>query len=615
MADSPRVEISHLEDLDAFAYEQGEWMDWEAGEWNQQLLLYCFVRDAHRHPRDPIRASPDDLPLLVRDPRADPEAMAQTLLGRLRWQARQQDQDVLSQLASSCRSWRLRRRSTPGFFAFLWFTCLIAQGYPDASGDGLFHQRFARLFPRADLHHLASLHEAWELLSEWLDEGQSFEGHAYTGLELPPHDPWRRHISHSWHLAFPSLMDRRQLAASLASLNERGLALEPTNPELVRALLLRGRFSPAFEAQLQTLEQGLSQGSLRSAWFLELLNREIDRFTLLAPGLTTATASGIRIASLPALVPLRGFGPLLLRSMDYALGVLVLASDVSNTPDGLVVSDGNGLLPAVPLLIAADPLDPDFAAFDAGSLAIDPVRSPMPVLQPFLQRGVLPFAMDPDLGVPRMVFDGSCGPITHALVRSDRLEAFLSRFQGELAATDEEGWQGVSGIEATAAELLRFPEASAQAPREERCSLTTLQGVRLPDGAGFLASGLGLPRVRVHGPHGALSVLALTAAGELIPYQAVGPSECDPGDQLWQPSTEQRPRTTLAAGAGRLVAFFAEQPTLERRLPLATLPPRIAFRRDQSLDCREDWGLTLGPLQLPAAPDAPAVDLADADIA
>ena len=92
---------AEIEALEAFAFEQGEWMDWDAAEWNQQLLLYCVVRDADRHPRDPIRATPEDLPLLVRDPRADPEVMAQTLLQRLRWQARQQEQDVLGQLASA----------------------------------------------------------------------------------------------------------------------------------------------------------------------------------------------------------------------------------------------------------------------------------------------------------------------------------------------------------------------------------------------------------------------------------------------------------------------------------------------------------------------------------
>lgn len=606
---------AEIEALEAFAFERGEWMDWDASEWNRQLLLFCFVRDASRHPRDPIRATPEDLPLLVRDPRADPEVMAQTLLQCLRWQARQQDQDVLSQLASACRAWRLRRCGFPSFFAFLWFTCLIAQGYPDAEADGLFHQRFARLFPRADLRQLASLHEAWELLSEWLDEGQSFEGFAYSGLELPPHDPWRRHISHSWHLAFPSLRDRRQLASALADLRDCRLELEPTNPELVSALLGRGPFSRGFQQQLQTLQEGLSQGSLRSAWFVELLSRELDRVSLLSPAESEPALAGRRGSSRSVGVPARGFGPLLLRSMDYALGVLLLAPADVAVPAGLVVLEDEALPPGQRLWAAAAAPYPDFAAYDAGSLAIDPQRSPLPVLQPLLQRGVLPFARDEALGLPRLVFDDSCGPISHALVRSDRLEAFLSRFQGELCATDEEHWQGVSGLEASASELLRFPEAATTTPREERSSLSTVQGIRLPDGAGFLASGLGLPRLRVHGPQPALTVLALTATGEVIPYHSVGDAEAEASGQLWQPGADQRRRTTLAAGAGRLVAFFVNQPTLERRLPLAPLPPRVVFRRDQPLAHREDWGLTLGPLQLTPAPEPTAVEPSEADIA
>jgi len=70
-----------IESLDAFVYQTGEWMDWDVDAWNQQLLHYCFVRDSQRHPRDPIRASPLDLPLLVRDQCADPEEL-QALLAR-----------------------------------------------------------------------------------------------------------------------------------------------------------------------------------------------------------------------------------------------------------------------------------------------------------------------------------------------------------------------------------------------------------------------------------------------------------------------------------------------------------------------------------------------------
>ncbi|MBM5784037.1 MAG: hypothetical protein FJ076_04165 [Cyanobacteria bacterium K_DeepCast_35m_m1_288] len=85
-----------IEELEAFAFEPGEWRNWAAPDWNEQLLLYCFVRDQDRRPSDPLRATLSDLPLLVKDQRADSEAIAQTLVQKLRWQARQNDRDLLS---------------------------------------------------------------------------------------------------------------------------------------------------------------------------------------------------------------------------------------------------------------------------------------------------------------------------------------------------------------------------------------------------------------------------------------------------------------------------------------------------------------------------------------
>lgn len=107
----------------------------------------------------------------------------------------------------------------------------------------------------------------------------------------------------------------------------------------------------------------------------------------------------------------------------------------------------------------------------------------------------------------------------------------------------------MSGLEASASELLRFPGAATTTPRGKHSSLSTVQGIRLPEGAGFMASCLGLPRLSVHGSQPALSVLALTACGEVIPYHSVGDPEAAASGQLWQPGADQRRRTTLAAGA------------------------------------------------------------------
>ena len=68
-----------IEALEAFAFEQGAWRDWTAADWNRELLRYCFVRDHLRQPGEPLRATADDLPLLVRDPKAQSVKMGSSL--------------------------------------------------------------------------------------------------------------------------------------------------------------------------------------------------------------------------------------------------------------------------------------------------------------------------------------------------------------------------------------------------------------------------------------------------------------------------------------------------------------------------------------------------------
>ena len=360
---------AEIEDLEQFAFESGEWLKWSVAEWNRQLLLYCFVRDQSRSPADPLRATLEDLPLLVRDLKADPLIMAQTLRNAILSEARKKDLDPLSHLAVSADRFRPSSRTPPGFFSFLWFTCLIAQGYPDANGNGLFHQRFDRLFPTAKPEFLPFLPSAWERLSEWLDQGQSFEGFPYQCLELPTVDNSRRHISHSWKLAFPSLLDRRRLARELAGLHGRFELLQATNPELVQALLqARASFSSSFQEELIELGRCLQEGVPPSAWFVELLDRAIQVVRLNPPA---PAQNGVRATSMastkatpvaPTTPRGSGFGPLLLRSMDYAFGVLLLPASGCPPPSGLLVCDDEPWLPGQQLLVPEDPADQELAA-------------------------------------------------------------------------------------------------------------------------------------------------------------------------------------------------------------------------------------------------------------
>ncbi len=588
-----------IEELEAFAYAPGEWRDWSACEWNAQLLLYCFVRDHARRPSDPLRATLSDLPLLVRDPRADPEAIAQTLVQKLRWEARQNDRDLLTQLAAACRAHRLKPSREPTFFAFLWVTCLIAHGYPDASAEGRFWDRFALVFPRANPAHRSSLDQAWELLSAWLELEHTFEGFPYTQLELPPVDTWQPHITHSWNLAFPSLRDRQQLQRALSPLRGQISPWQATNPALVQALLQQQHhFSPALHTRLAHLQHHLASGQPPAARTVELLEQELQQQQ--QQGFRAVSTSPIPVSRQ------RGYGPLLLHWADDAMGVLLLPEPGHPIPAGLEQTRQSPWLPGEPLLVPTDPADPDFAPLDAGSLAIDPSAGLLPALQPLLSRGLLPFSLDTQFKLPRLVFDSSCGPLTHLLVRNDLVPTFLSQVSAEPIDTSEELWQCFVPNAGEMLDVWRFPEPSPQDQRQVTPRLSVCSGVPLQQGQGFLASGLGLPCVRVHGPLPALKVAVLSAAGELIDYQPAEPQPIAAQPQLWQPVAAERKRTTISPGAGRVLAFFVSAPTIERSLPLSALASRVPFRRSEPLICREHWGRHLGPLLLAEEPPAPA---------
>jgi hypothetical protein len=584
-----------IEELDAFAFAPGEWRNWQAAEWNQQLLLYCFVRHHGRQSSDPLRATLEDLPLLVRDGRADAEAMAQTLVQRLKWQARQDDRDPLRQLAADCKAQQRRASREPAFFAFLWLTCLIAHGYPDANAEGRFWDRFSRVFPKADTAYRFCIDQAWELLSNWLEDGQTFQGLPFSQLELPPVDTWQPHITHSWNLAFPSLRDRQLLQRALAPLRDEITPFQATNPALLERLLRQQQLSSELTQRLMALHQCLVAGKPPRARTVELLERELQHQQPDADSVAIHT-SGQR-GGLP---PAKGYGPLLLRWMDFGIGVLLLNQPGQPVPPGLEETTESPWLPGELLLVPSEPDDPDFGPVDAGSLAIDPQVGLLPALRPLLSSGLLPFVLDPRFNLPRLVFDNSCGPISHALVRNDLVPDFLRLVTAEPVDASEEHWQCFAAIQSEGVDLWRFPQQQAPTHQEDAGRLSVCAGVPLQQGEGFLASGLGLPSVRVHGSMAALKVVGLTATGALIDFQLAKGQHSSGGTKLWEPVAAERQRADIKAGPARVVAFFRSAPTLERALTLSALPARVAFRCQEPLAHREHWGRHLGPLLLPA---------------
>jgi len=372
----------------------------------------------------------------------------------------------------------------------------------------------------------------------------------------------------------------------------------------VEALLQQQQFSPALTARLTSLQQHLATGQPPAARTVELLERELQCQPRPGAATTEPTRRQPSALSRP-----RGYGPLLLMWTDDAMGVLLLSQPEQPAPAGLGETQQSPWLPGEALLVPTDPVDPDFAPFDAGSLVIDPTAEILPSLQPLLNRGLLPFALDPQLKLHRLVFDNSCGPLTHLLVRHDLVPTFLSQFSADPIDTNEEHWQCFAPSAAEALDVWQFPEPSLQNQRQEAPRLSICNGVPLQQGQGFLASGLGLPCVRVHGPSPALKVAVLSPSGELIDYLPADPQLTAGQPQLWQPVAAERKRTDISPGAGRVLAFFTTAPTIERTLSLSALPSRVPFRRTEPLICREHWGRHLGPMlladELPAAAQPP----------
>ena len=93
-------------------------------------------------------------------------------------------------------------------------------------------------------------------------------------------------------------------------------------------------------------------------------------------------------------------------------------------------------------MIPQDPEDPDFAPIEAGFLALDPEQLLIAELKPWLDRGVMPFVLDPQLQLPRLVYKSTAGSVSHVLVREEKANAFQEQVGGTSFDLDGEDWLG-----------------------------------------------------------------------------------------------------------------------------------------------------------------------------
>ncbi|MEB3320226.1 MAG: hypothetical protein VKI63_04730 [Cyanobium sp.] len=568
------------------------WMQWDAADWNRQLLLFCFVQEADAPSLQGIRASEDDLQVLTGDLDTSPAMLAMALKRALALQAsaHQEALTPAALMARQVRSFLPTPDKLPPFFAFLWFTCLVAHGFPDPQMEGRFHSRFEQLFGNNQERHLTALPEAWQKLIRWLALDGIFAGAPHRSLQLRPIPGNARLIGHSWTLSFPRLADRRLLLEHLNHDQLRGHQLDPWSPSFISRLQQVSGFSHDFRDELRRHAEGLRTDPDLDSWFTGFLLAEIEQL-FRHQDTPEEEAAGSR------------FGPLLLRSYGRAMGVLLLSQGLPANEIGLFerVEGHPWGVDQADLLVPTDSADPLYAAYDAGSMAIDGLASPITALRALLQRGLLLFRRDPELDQLRLVLGAPSGAISHALVSEAHAETFQNHLGGEPVPCDEEGWQCWRGFTATAEQLRRFPSTLSRGSRTDRPQLIPVGGKRLE--RGFLATGVGLPEVNVRGPHTPRALLLLSPENRSIDYQPALPAadphhQAEPDPSRWTPKARGRAIPSFLPGEARLVAFFEEMASLECRIQLDRVPPRPLFQRGDPLHRREDWGQTLGPTWL-----------------
>ena len=97
------------------------WTTWNGEQWNQQLLLFCFVQDADAPPWQGIRASEDDLQSLTGDSDTSPAELAHALLHALERQAAHHPAALkpADLMARQVQLYLPTPAKPPPFFAFL----------------------------------------------------------------------------------------------------------------------------------------------------------------------------------------------------------------------------------------------------------------------------------------------------------------------------------------------------------------------------------------------------------------------------------------------------------------------------------------------------------------
>ena len=143
---------------------------WSYVDWNERLVNYTLGdHDGISGPVERIAATPAELAVVAGVNPDDANAVARAFADACKATLSSGVSSVGSVRIDPGVSWlpvaigRRRQPRSPPFFAMLWFTCLVAYGYPDAEG-GL-HSRLSQLLGSTSFPHC--LPSVWAEASAW----------------------------------------------------------------------------------------------------------------------------------------------------------------------------------------------------------------------------------------------------------------------------------------------------------------------------------------------------------------------------------------------------------------------------------------------------------------
>lgn len=453
-----------------------EWRTWDYERWNERLVAYCFRSDESSldGPVERIPASPEELLEVVGDRFAASEDVAETFVASVL--ARIPPGTSFEGFCGDYQGWTPARDRPPHFFAALWFTCLVAYGFPP--GDDGFHARMERLFGR--YQHLKYLPIFWKDLAAWT-AGKASSSDGYRELVLPPYDNYRKTIGPSWFLAFPHRQDRRALRQLLVQRDLVGE--EPPIAPVVAALEENERsFGESFRKDLEEFVDNFVEvgADVRESAFWRAIRQEA-----LPPregkSYTSEASTDVGLMAF---------------TDDGELFPYVACSDRVRLPEGFSMRDLEDEIGGFSRFVIADePGESVESGMDDAAIAALEGRLPVPKASLHAGRGVLVF-QEVMTNEYRLVGGSEANEADVALVRDDKVRAFERAFGGTVRPSRVPGWQQVTGCRVVIRTGALAGLGGAKHLQETMIppSVRLVSGVRT--GAGFYAFPGFLPVVR-----------------------------------------------------------------------------------------------------------------------